>query len=119
VGEEGKEAWRRWLVLYPLLAGLKQLIDPVLNDVVATLNAQCSDVGHKEQAPFLLGRVVSTSTKDFGDAHLGILEPRNNPWSTSDFAPQVVAVGPLIDAGLGDTVFSHFLSATHLRGPKR
>jgi len=37
-----------------LLIRLKQLIDPVLNDVIAALNAQRSDVGHEESAPFLL-----------------------------------------------------------------
>ena len=54
-----KGRWKgggRWLVLYSLLARLEQLINAVLNNFVAALNAQSSDVGHKEQASFLLGR---------------------------------------------------------------
>ena len=49
-----RDCKRRWLALHSFLAGLEQLINPVLNDVVAALNTQCSDVGQKEHAPFLL-----------------------------------------------------------------
>jgi len=55
LGKRGRKGGGRWLVLYSLLARLKQLINPVLNNVVAALNAQCSDVGQKKEAPFLLG----------------------------------------------------------------
>lgn len=55
--KRGRKGSGRLLVLYSLLARLEQLIDPVLDNVVAALNAQCSDIGHEEQAPFLLGRL--------------------------------------------------------------
>ena len=53
-----KGRWKgggRWLVLHSFLARLEQLINAVLNNVVAALNAQSSNVGHKEQTSFLLG----------------------------------------------------------------
>ena len=49
-----REVKRRWLMLYSLLAWFKQLVDPVLDDVVVALDAQCSDLAQKERVPFLL-----------------------------------------------------------------
>jgi len=54
LGKGGRKGESRWLALYSFLAGLKQLINPVLDDVVAALNTQCSDVGQKEGTSFLL-----------------------------------------------------------------
>ena len=54
LGKGGRKGERGWLALDSFIAGLKQLINPVLDDVVAALNAQCSDIGQKERASFLL-----------------------------------------------------------------
>lgn len=47
LGKGGRNGQRRWFVLHSLLARFKQLVDPILNDVIAALNAQGPDVGHK------------------------------------------------------------------------
>ena len=54
LGKGRRKGERRWLALYSFLPGLEQLINPVLNDVVTALDAQCADVRQKEHASFLL-----------------------------------------------------------------
>ena len=49
-----RNAKRRRIVLHPFLARLQRLVDPILNDIVATLNAQRSNIGTEELMSFLL-----------------------------------------------------------------
>ena len=58
LGKRGGNDERRLLILHSLLARLKQLVDPVLNDAEVALNGQRPKVGPKELAPFLLRLLV-------------------------------------------------------------
>ena len=52
--KRGRNGEWRLIVLHPLVARLQQLVDPILDDVVAALNAQCPNVGAEELTSFLL-----------------------------------------------------------------
>lgn len=94
-----RNAERRRLVPHSLLAWLKQLVDPILDHVVATLDVQCPDICHKEQTSFLR-----------------VLQLRDEARSTPHFTPEIVVRSPSIDAVLRDVILGDFIepkSAVH------
>jgi len=92
LGQGGRNAKWRLFTPHSLLARLQQLVNPVLDDVVATLDAQRPNIGKEELTSFRMSFQFHDET-----------------WSTSDFVSQTVGNSPFIDTGRGDAICRHFL----------